>query len=264
MAAMRSADVRSVLRVSRTGWSRLAVLALLWLLAPSTGYANGSDGDEHGTDALPFFTTYTLTGNYTVAGVDLPAQNTNDGVLTGTIQVSGVPANADIVAAYLYWEMIWSGPPASLDGLVDKVRFRGQPVSAVKTSTQALSGPYSPCWSNGGDKLTMLRADVRRLLPPQLDSAGKPTGRRLANHADLLKYQAQAVAAGSPTDNWLLTVTLPEAGTGNKVPQSAGASLLIVYRDPDPDPTVPSPPQPLRTVVVYDGVKIQGAGETTT
>jgi hypothetical protein len=201
---------------------------------------------------LKYFTSFTLTGDYVVAGVDLPQQSQSNGFVTGTIQVSGVPANADIVAAYLYWETIWSSP-SQLNGAL----FRGQPVSAVKSSTVSLTGPYSPCWSNGGNNLTMMRADVRRLLPPQLDANGKPTGKRVVNHAELQQYQQQF-----PDDNWLLTVTLPEAGTGNQLPQSAGASLVIVYRDPDPLPNAPA--QPLRSIVVYDGVHVQSPAVMTT
>jgi hypothetical protein len=220
----------------------LALLGLT-LVHPASGQAQTPD--------LTYFTNFTVTGDYVVAGIDLLPQSQSNGFVTGTIQVSGVPANADIVAAYLYWETIWSNP-AQLEG----ARFRGQPVSAVKSSTVSLTGPYAPCWSNGGDNLTMMRADVRRLLPPQLDAQGKPTGKRVVNHADLQRYQQQF-----PADNWLLTVTLPEAGTGNRLPQSAGASLLIVYRNPEPRAQDPS--QSLKSIVVYDGIHLQAPGETT-
>ncbi len=222
--------------------ARMSVFALA-LFAPDAARAQTPD--------LKYFTSFTVTGDYVVAGVDLLPASQANGFVTGTIKVSGVPANADIVAAYLYWETIWSHP-SQLEG----ARFRGQPVSAVKSSVVPLSGPYSPCWSNGGDNLTMLRADVRRLLPPQLDAQGKPTGKRIVNHADLVKYQQQF-----PDDDWLLTVTLPEAGTGNQLPQSAGATLLIVYRNPDPQPN--DPPQALRSVVIYDGIHLQAPGQTT-
>jgi hypothetical protein len=54
----------------------------------------------------------------------------------------------------------------------------------------------------------------------------------------------------------LHTVTLPERGTGNQTPQSAGASLFVVYRD-----TTPATGQARR---VYDGAHIQAKGELTT
>ena len=44
-------------------------------------------------------------------------------------------------------------------------------------------------------------------------------------------------------------------GTGNQVPQSAGASLFILYRDVT---------QPLTKVIVYDGIFIQLPGQTMT
>ena len=137
-----------------------------------------------------------------------------------------MPANADIVAADCTWETI-SSNPSQLAGAL----FRGEPVSAVKSSTVALTGPYAGVSANGGTSLTMMRADVRRLLPPQLDAQGKPTGKRVVNHADLQKYQQQF-----PDDNWLFTVTLPDGG--NQMPQSAGASLLLVYRNRIPSRTI--------------------------
>ena len=43
-------------------------------------------------------------------------------------------------------------------------------------------------------------------------------------------------------------VRLPDAGGGNNVPESGGATLLIVYRNPERNPTL----NPLRKIVVYD------------
>src|SRR5262245_48064100 len=88
------------------------VLCALTLVFPVLALAQSPD--------LKHFTTFTLTGDYVVAGVDLRPQSQGNGFVTGTIQVSGVPANADIVAAYLYWETIWSNP-SQLDGAL----FRG-------------------------------------------------------------------------------------------------------------------------------------------
>ena len=86
----------------------------------------------------------------------------------------------------------------------------------------------------------MTRADVLMFFPPQRDANGNPTGRRLVNDMDLL-------AAGEP----LTTVRLPERGTGNQTPQSAGATILMVYRDPA---------EPLRKIVVYRRIARSGAG----
>jgi hypothetical protein len=77
-----------------------------------------------------------------------------------------------------------------------------------------------------------MKADVRKLLPLQLDANGFSTGKRLANGAH--------------------TVTLPENGTGNHTPQSAGASLIVVYRDTRPA----NQREPLRKIVIYDGISV--------
>jgi len=53
----------------------------------------------------------------------------------------------------------------------------------------------------------------------------------------------------------LNTVTLPESGFGNDPPQSAGATLVVVYRDPS---------EPLRKILVNEGIYIQPQGATTT
>jgi hypothetical protein len=90
----------------------------------------------------------------------------------------------------------------------------------------------------------MFRADVLRLLPLQKDTNGNLTGKRLVNDIDLFANHLP-----------LHTVTLPEGGIGNRVPQSAGATLFVVYRDPA---------QPLRKIVLYDGVSIPAPGATMT
>ena len=61
----------------------------------------------------------------------------------------------------------------------------------------------------------MTRADVLMFFPPQRDKNGNPTGRRLVNDMD-------SIAAGEP----LTTVRLPERGTGNQTPQTAGATIM--------------------------------------
>src|SRR5262245_33243091 len=86
-------------------------------------------------DALKFFKNYFVTGDYAVAGVGLRGNGvldtqtqaitgtTVDHYATGTIQMGGVPANADILAAFLYWEEIAG---ASTDPAVLAVgTFRG-------------------------------------------------------------------------------------------------------------------------------------------
>src|SRR5688500_1532874 len=136
-------------------------MALVFCLAETIGTAQSAD-------ALPFAKSYTVTGDYVVGGVDLPPGGTS-GFATATIPMSGVPANADILAAFLYWETI-SGGPQQVDG----VRFRGEPVTVVKATSTPLAASYAPCWTSGGSQggytLSGFRADVLRMLPPQLDA----------------------------------------------------------------------------------------------
>src|SRR5688572_21107346 len=200
-------------------------------------------GQAQVANALPFAKRYTVTGNYVVGGVDLRPKARSGGFVTGTIAMSGVPANADILAAFLYWETI-----STHKSQVDGVEFRGIPVNVIKGSSVVLNNPAAPCWSGGGGSaathtMSMYRADVLRYLPIQRDADGRPTGKRLVNDADLTHNNVP-----------LHTVTLPEAGTGNRVPQSAGATLFVIYRDPD---------APLTSIVVYDGLHLQGPGQTT-
>ena len=133
--------------------------------------------------------------------------------------MSGVPAGADVIAAYLYWETI-STNVAQVNG----ARFRGSPVTVVKASSMPLKPSTAACWSSGGGggasyTMTMYRADVLRLLPVQVGADGQPNGRRLVNDADLLSN-------GFP----LSTVTLPE-GPEIRCRPGAGAKLFVVYRD---------------------------------
>ena len=125
------------------------------------------------------------------------------------------------------------------------MQFRGQPVSVVKTAKKVLTSELSQCFTSGAGPnathtLNMYRADVLRLLPEQLDVDDKTTGRRLVNDVDLLNAGLQRH-----------TVRLPEAGNGNQAPQSAGASLFVVYRDLG---------RPLTKIVVYDGAYARPMG----
>src|SRR5262249_53062635 len=197
-------------------------------------------------DPLPYSKGFLVTGDYVVAGVDLPKANAS-----GTITVSGVPDNADIISAYLYWETTSSVDPAPA---LAAVTFRGNPlyrtdisghamplVPITTSSTATLPGTGSNCWgsANGALRsLTMFRADVLRFLPKQLDKNNEWTGKRLANGSH--------------------SITLPQQGTGNVLTQSAGATLFVVYRDPQPDRII----NPLRKIVVYDGVYANPQDET--
>lgn len=199
---------------------------------------------------LPHARSYLVTGDYAVGGVDMTGQGVN-GFVTGTIPMSGIPANVNILAAFLYWETIAStANPSAAAG----VQFRGVPididnVNKVKKSSSILAGPTATCWSSGSPvTMTKFRADVLSLLPEQKDANGAPTGRHIVNTADLL-------ARGLPEH----LVRLPKVGTWT---ESAGATLLVVYQNSEPDSA--QIPNPLRKIVVYDGIQIQAPGTTLT
>ena len=154
--------------------------------------------------------------------------------------MSGVPDNADIIAAYLYWETVTTADivdPIAWETEAAGVQFRGFDIdvtnvlSAKRTQVPSLG---AACFGSGSLSMNMFRADVLRFLPVKVDSAGKPTGKRLVNDADL-------TAQGLDPH----TVKLP-VRDGNGVPESAGASLVVVYRDQNPN-------APLKKVVIYDG-----------
>ena len=193
-------------------------------------------------NALPYSRGYLLTGNYVVGSLDFTekAQPANAaGFSTGEISIEGVPADADIVAAYLYWETITNQSELSQ---ARGVKFRRKEillndVMAVKKSSTRLSGATAGCWSSGTPlMLTHFRADVLRHLPVRLDGDGKKTGKRLVNTSDLEAHAERRHEVTLPTRE------------GNQIPESAGATLLIVYRDPS---------EPLRKIVVYDGLHVQ-------
>ena len=88
--------------------------------------------EQHGLaqtgDALPFAKGFLVSGNYVVGSVDLNPKTASGGFVTGTIPMSGVPGDAQILGAYLYWEMITTNP-AQVDG----AKFRGAPLTVVVT-----------------------------------------------------------------------------------------------------------------------------------
>src|SRR5436190_805431 len=168
--------------VALVGLAVVAILGSGRTPAAMTGYA------------LPYARSYLLTGGYVANGVDLTEQNNPvdaNGFSTGTIHISGVPADADIVAAYMYFETVTLTSALSD---ADGATFRGQTVllndlMAVKKSKQNLTGSTASCWSSGAPlTVTEFRVDVLRWLPIRLDKDNKPTGKRLVNDADLIAH----------------------------------------------------------------------------
>ena len=231
----------------------LAVSALLLLFAPLAQAAQPPD-------ALQFHKSYFLNGGHpVVGGVGLRGQGVPDALssgitgvtanyATGTINMSGLPANADIEAAYLYWETLESTTPSDSSSASLGV-FRGQKISG-KYLGPSNTGPIPACFGSGGgagnqsgaQNLGVYRADVLKLLPIQRDANGKVAGRRIVNDSDLLNslnnVPSYKLPSGASTK--LTTVSLMDSGgggttsnsSGNQVTYTEGASLVIVYRIP--------------------------------
>jgi Bacterial Ig domain len=251
----------------RLGTRRVALLlaaALTMLFADHRAHAATLDQDP-----LKYARGFLITGDYVAGGVDLNP-NVNipvNGLATGIIPMTGVPANTDIVGAFLYWEAIYAPGAQPTDG----AQFRGvkldptvawptNGVPGLKGSTYGSPLPgtnTSNCWGSAnvaGAQLTMFRADVMRLLPKLFDARGNWTGQYLVNDTDLannVDLNGQVYAQHS--------VTLPET-SGNHAVQSAGATLVVIYRYRTPASPDAQPVEQLTKVALYDGVYVQAQG----
>ena len=222
MSAIPPGAVRAALNSRRI----VALLALSVAVMASRG---GSAQATSSTDALTYFKNYFVTGDYVVGGVGLRGRGVN-GIATGTIDMgpNAVPAGADVLAAFLYWQEVATDSESGTVGAT----FKGNPLTSVSGSlakTISPDGGTAPCWSSGGgtgssggSKRTFTyRADVLRFLDVGTNGKFIVNG----NHA----------------------VQLADSGSnGNGVPLALGASLLVIYRDPNPS-------TPLNSIAIYDG-----------
>ena len=205
----------------------------------STGVVNARQPDD-----LKFFKNYFVTGDYVVAGVGLSGLGDSSGVATGNINVQGVPAGAEILAAQLYWQVVSAIGP--LEGSVGAT-FKGHPLETPdNASTPGFDPePYgkvmtfagaAPCFNPGGgtgnpgNRHTFsYRLDVLRFFDIDTNEASPTFGRTIVN--GLHEFQA------------------PDSGpNGNQGPIALGASLFIVFRFPEGHPQA----NVLNSIVVYD------------
>ena len=218
-------------------WTRrlvLATIALALLLA--FGFAQPGLAQNQ----LTLSNNYFVTGDYVVGGVGLRGLGDASGLAKRTISIPdaaqttatglqspGVPAGADIVAAYLYWETVeksqstFAGQNGFFNGYAIKGDVLGNPNAPTSWSSGGCSGS-----SNGATTIRLYRVDVRPYLP--LDANGA----------------IQTPNADTPGS---YEVKLADSGSnGGGTPLTLGASLIIIYR-------VLSPAVPLNAVVLYDG-----------
>src|SRR6266567_2887717 len=175
---------------------------------------------------------YFVTGDYVVGGVGLRGLgSTATNLATGTINIpdqtsvpsTGVPAGADIVAAFLYWQTVESTNKGAITG--QHGFFNGYAITGT-----ALGNPNAPTgWSSGGcsgsaqgsKTMVTYRADVRPFLPLDVNGSVQGNG----------SYQVKLADSGS---------------NGGGVPLTLGATLVLVYR-------VESQLASLNSIVIYDG-----------
>src|SRR5262245_1410271 len=174
----------------RTALLCLALLGPVVLLQPT--HMQAAVAQDSTADALKYFHAYFLTGGHVAAGVDLSPQKAVAGAVTGEIVVEDdptlegvetVPADADVVAAFLHFELITTSQDMNP---LAKASFRGHPIGdiAKPIGSATLDPTAAPCFSSGGGSnavytMTAYRVDVLRFLPvPE-------GGKRLVNASDL-------------------------------------------------------------------------------
>src|SRR5262245_23136297 len=113
----------AALRLKRVAQGTVLATALAALFTEVPGHAT-----TVAQNPLPFSKGFLVTGNYVGAGVDLPKANAS-----GTIMVSGVPPDSDIISAYLYWETTSS---VDIAPALAAVTFGGNPLYRTDTNGQ--------------------------------------------------------------------------------------------------------------------------------
>src|SRR5258708_4567843 len=188
-----------------------AALGFLTLLAQSVAAQT----------SLTFFKNYFVTGDYVVGGVGLRGLGDASGFARGTIGISAIPAGADTVAAFLYWQTVektqsaFAGRQGFFNGYSIVGKSLGNPNAPVSWSGGGCAGS-----SLGTTTLRTYRADVRPYL---------------------------AIVKGAVPGNGSYEVRLHDSGSnGGGTPLTLGATLVLVYR-------VQSSAVPLKAVSIYDG-----------
>jgi hypothetical protein len=248
-----------------------------FLVATVAAFLFPLTGDRLGAqvpDDLKFFRNFFVTGDYYTAGVGLKDLGVG-GFSTDAIAVAektaevngvpnGVPRGADILAAYLYWQVVSDtgpeagalgvkfkpqGAPAAYDlSLPDDLTTTGvvdpKPFGKILASagTAACFNPGGGTGDNGSSRRTYTyRMDVLRFF--EVEGPGTPSAPN--------PFAGKTAIIGNHE------VSVPDVGGGgNQTPIALGASLMFVYRDPT---------KPLSAIVVYDdGVTLGNAQRTLT
>src|SRR5580765_5883286 len=87
--------VRTSTRSARKSGALLALMMVAFACVATQPVLRGSSLEF--PNSLPFAKQFLIPGNYVVGSVDLLPASQGNGFITGTIPVSGVPANAEIL-----------------------------------------------------------------------------------------------------------------------------------------------------------------------
>ncbi len=173
---------------------------------------------------LNYFKNYFVTGDYVTGAVGLQGLGV-EGLATGAIPIQGVPAGADLVAAYLYWQVA-TNPSAGPDSGSIGATFNGYPLSTE-------DGPFARALGEGA-------------MSCSLPSTNGPQKRTYTYRTDVLRFFPIG-EDGKFAANGQHTVQVPDSGPGGAAPSALGATLVVVYRDPS---------KPFSAVVLYDGTTL--------
>jgi len=212
--------MRSEIKPAQKTFVLKTVVLLACLLTVVPAYATDNP--------LQLFKNYFVTGDYVSDGVGLLGQGQLDKV-TGRYLAAGkinvrVPEQAEIVAAFLYWETIETTPNASSAKgyLLDPAHAQGR----IEILGKPIGGDRpAPCWIPDEGEFEFVHLPILRVY-----------------RADILRYLQVDDKTKRKVPN--ITVLLPDSGSIGGVPATEGAGLVVVYRRPD---------LPFKSIVIFDG-----------
>ncbi len=190
-------------------WSKMIVIRAIFAVILVLGLPTLSEA----ANSLNFYNNYFLPGDYAVSGVGVRGTGVA-GVATANITISGIPANADIIAAFLYWQ--------TLD-------------NTQTVNSQTVCGNPNPAASFNGFAVA----------PVQLGFA--PSPRQTQNC--IATYRADVfgllnVLNAKQIPNGTYQIKVPDSGNAATAPSTEGASLIVIYRAPGAS---------FKSIVIYDG-----------
>jgi hypothetical protein len=229
----------------------VAMLVGQYIVSPVTA--------RQATDDLKFFKNFFVTGDYYVAGVGLRDRGVG-GFSSGSINIpadnpltparEGVPRGADMLAAYLYWQVVSRTGPAE-GGL--GVKFRGYDLTLPDDLTT--TGVVDP---KPFGKILAFEGIANCANPGGGNGDNGSSRKTYTYRMDVLRFfdvEGPGPFAGKTAIVGSHQVRLPDVGgQGNQTPIALGASLVLVFRDPT---------QPLNAIVINDdGVTVGNAQRT--